>query len=206
MPPSPPCWCVPISVLGRLPARPSALTPRWWIDYNMSMGPKNTYICKHHFFVNGIFYFMKLLGKLGMYLWTVACKTCSRFTVFWLQNIPGLKFLPVLFYAFFITSAEGGDAIDEENVAAFRFGKVVFADAADLKPNHEHPSLTLERALQHLLRLQCNDHQTETSRDKRKRGILRWKIIWKTEELGSPKKIKRQTLEIEKLAWEYMRF
>ena len=186
MPPSPPCWCVPISVLGRLPARPSALTPRWWIDYNMSMGPKNTYICKHHFFVNGIFHSMKLLGKLGVYLWTVACNTCrwftkcwtsltlfSRFTVFWLQNIPGLKFLPVLFYAFFITSAEGGDAIDEENVAAFRFGKVVFADAADLKPNHEHPSLTLERALQHLLRLQCNDHQTETSRNKRKRGILR---------------------------------
>ena len=114
MPPSPPCWCVPISVLGRLPARPSALTPRWWIDYNMSMGPKNTYICKHHFFVDGIFHFMKLRGKLGVYLWTVACNACrwftkcwtnltlfSRFSVFWLQNIPGLKFLPVLFLRFF---------------------------------------------------------------------------------------------------------
>ena len=30
-----PLWCVPISVLGRLPAQPSTLTPCWWIDYNI---------------------------------------------------------------------------------------------------------------------------------------------------------------------------
>ena len=43
----------------------------------------------------------------------------------------------------------------------FRCGKVVFATAAEFKPNHRHQSLTLEGVLEHLLRLQCNDHQTE---------------------------------------------
>ena len=106
-----------------------------------------------------------MLNKSDPFL-QIYCFLVAKYT--WVK-----VFVGAFFYTFFITSAEGGDAIDEENVAAFRFGKVVFADAADLKPNHEHPSLTLERALQHLLRLQCNDHQTETSRDKRKRGILR---------------------------------
>ena len=60
----------------------------------------------------------------------------------------------------------------------FRCGKVVFAAAAEFKPNHQLlQSLTLEGALEHLLRLQCNDHQTEkaTFRNKSLPGIYRKK-------------------------------
>ena len=54
---------------------------------------------------------------------------------------------------FFVTKVEAS--------VTFRCGKVVFATAAEFKANHRHQSLTLEAALEHLLRLQCNDHQTE---------------------------------------------
>ena len=57
---------------------------------------------------------------------------------------------------FFVTKVEAP--------VTFRCGKVVFATAAEFKPNHRDQSLTLEGALEHLLRLQCNDHQTENAK------------------------------------------